>query len=166
MKCIKHSLPFRVWYLVQHLSGWCLSGPFGQSLLWFSSVFAPCSSFSLPPGCESCSVFPFPLLSCLPESLFSVTCWAALNVGVTFPERANLIPCAVVRTKSPKALASAVHLQPFNSKYCKEAMLLSLFCPPSWSHSNCLHADCSSAQSQWFSWPIDEEIAVWLFRCC
>lgn len=38
--------------------------------------------------------------------------------------------------------------------------------PHPWSHCDCLSADCSSPQSQWFSWPVDEEIAVQLFRCC
>lgn len=126
----------------------------------------PVLFFSLSPGCESCSVFSFPSLTCLPGSPSSLTHWAALKVGVIFPARANLTLCAVVRTMSPSAVASAVHLQPFNPKCCKEAMWISPFCPhPQW-HCDCLRADCSLLRSQWFSWLIDEETAVQLFRCC
>lgn len=117
-------------HLVQPLTGWCLNGPFGPSLLCFSSVFALCSYFNLSPGCSSCSVFSFPSLTSLPGSPSSLTRWAALEVGVIFPARANLTLCAAVRTKSRSAVASAVHLQPFNPKYCKEAMWLPPFSPP------------------------------------
>jgi len=153
-------------HAVHQLPGGCLSGPFGQNLLLFNSVSAPCSCFTLCPVCDSCSVLPFSSLTCLPGSLSSLACWAALKVGVTFPARANLTPWAAVRTKSQSPVASAVHLQAFNTMYCMEVKWIPLFSSLPWSHCHCLRADCSSPQPPWFSWPTDEGIAVQLFRCC
>lgn len=127
---------------------------FGQNGLWYSSDSAPCSCFSLSTDC----------FTSLPGSLSSLTLWATLETGVIIAARVNLTLCAVVRTKSPSAAASAVHLQAFNLKYFEEAEDIPFLPPP--CHAVVAGADCGSPQSRWFPWPVDEEIAGQLFRCC